>query len=184
MKLVILDRDGVINYESAAYIKNPDELIPLPGSIESIARLSAAGYTILVATNQSGVGRGKFTLDALQAMHAKILQLVEAASGSIYKIYYCPHTPYDNCTCRKPKTGMLEQMERDLDINIRELRPPFVGDSVCDIELGIAMNCRPFLVTGTGSHGQDTLQKLSMEQLAQATVVENLVAAVEIILDA
>ncbi|HEY5654643.1 MAG TPA: HAD-IIIA family hydrolase, partial [Woeseiaceae bacterium] len=107
MKLVILDRDGVINEDSNDYIKSAAEWVPLPGSIEAIARLSRAGFTVAVASNQSGIGRGLFSRSALYSMHRKMRRLVAAAGGVLGKIAYCPHAPNDNCDCRKPRPGLL-----------------------------------------------------------------------------
>ena len=112
-KLIILDRDGVINHDSDAYIKSPDEWRPLPGSIEAIARLTKAGFRIAVVTNQSGVARGLFDLQVLAAIHAKMLALVEKAGGRIDAIFFCPHGPNAACECRKPKPGLfVEALER------------------------------------------------------------------------
>lgn len=182
MKLIILDRDGVINQESREYIKTPDECIFIPGSLQAIAELTAAGYTIVVATNQSGVGRGFFDLDMLAQIHQKILQEAQALGGKIYKIYFCPHHPDAHCDCRKPKDGMFKQIEQDLNCRIADLNPPFIGDSQRDVELGLRRGCRVFLVTGEGSDGLDTLQKLSSAQMQQIRIVDDLAAAVSEIL--
>ena len=113
MKLIILDRDGVINEDSDAYIKSVNEWQPIPGSIEAIARLSAAGYSVVVATNQSGLGRGLFDLDDLEAIHNNMCEQVEAAGGHISGIYYCPHLPTEGCECRKPAPGLLDAIAKD-----------------------------------------------------------------------
>ncbi len=177
MKLVILDRDGVINKESAAYIKSPAECDFIPGSLEAIAKLSHAGYTILVATNQSGVGRGYFTLDTLQAIHQKIYRSVEAAGGKITKIYFCPHAPDAGCECRKPKPGMFKQIEHDFNLSLRDIDATFIGDSLRDVELGLATGCKFYLVTGADTHGQETLTQLSNIQKQQISIVNDLAAA-------
>ena len=106
MKLVILDRDGVINHDSDDYIKSPEEWVPIPGSLEAIARLHREGYKVIVATNQSGVGRGLFDMDTLGRIHARMLEAVRAKGGEIDAIFFCPHTPEDNCGCRKPQPGL------------------------------------------------------------------------------
>src|SRR4051812_35636914 len=108
MKLVILDRDGVINFDSDHYIKAPEEWKPIPGSLDAIARLNQWGYRVVVATNQSGVGRGLFEMDALNAIHEKMLRALAVAGGRIDAIFFCPHTNADDCDCRKPRAGMLE----------------------------------------------------------------------------
>src|SRR5579859_2223636 len=110
MRLAILDRDGVINKESDAYIKSPEEWIPIPGSLDAIARLTKAGYTVVVASNQSGVGRGLFDLKTLDAIHARMQAEIAKAGGRLDGIFYCPHKPEDGCDCRKPKTGLFKQI--------------------------------------------------------------------------
>src|SRR6187402_351745 len=105
MRLVILDRDGVINHDSNDFIKSADECVPIAGSIEAIARLHKAGFTVVVATNQSGLARGKFDLDDLEAMHEKLTRLIEEQGAELAAIFYCPHAPEDNCKCRKPLPG-------------------------------------------------------------------------------
>ncbi len=158
-ELIILDRDGVINRDSKAFVKSPDEWLPLPGSIDAIARLSKAGYTLAVASNQSGLARGLFDRETLEAMHAKLHRLVDGAGGRIDRIVVCPHGPDDGCDCRKPKPGLLEQLgqhyEQPLDGVI------VVGDSLRDLEAATAVGARPVLVrTGNGA---ETEKKLSGE---------------------
>jgi D-glycero-D-manno-heptose 1,7-bisphosphate phosphatase len=133
-RLVVLDRDGVINEDSDDYIKTLDEWIPIPGSIEAIARLSRAGYKIGVATNQSGLARGYFDEVTLANMHAQLCALVEEEGGQVDAICYCPHGPDDNCHCRKPAPGLLEQLSEELQIPVAGAW--FVGDSGKDLELG------------------------------------------------
>lgn len=148
-KLVILDRDGVINLDSDAYIKSPDEWIPIPGSLEAIARLNQAGYRVAVATNQSGIGRGLFDMAALNAMHAKMNRLAASVGGRIDAIFFCPHTSQDHCDCRKPKPGMIKMIAERFEIDPEDT--PIVGDSLRDLEAGAALGCRPHLVrTGKG----------------------------------
>src|SRR3989338_8553572 len=115
--LIILDRDGVINFESADYIKSPEEWIPIPGSVEAIALLSKAKYRIVIATNQAGVNRGLFSLQMLDRIHQKMLTFIENAGGKIEKIYFCPHHPDENCECRKPKTKMFQDIQRDFNVD-------------------------------------------------------------------
>lgn len=182
MKLVILDRDGVINQESRAYIKSAAEWLPLPGSLEAIAKLTQANYTVVITTNQSGVGRGYITLDILTQIHAKMLDAVNNLGGKINKIYFCPHKPNDGCDCRKPKPGMFKQIEQDFNINLRELKPPYIGDSLRDLELGLSFDCKFFLVTGPGGDGAETLHQITPIQKPQITLVHNLAEAVENIL--
>jgi D-glycero-D-manno-heptose 1,7-bisphosphate phosphatase len=148
-KLVILDRDGVINYDSDAYIKSVDEWRPLPGSLEAIARLSQAGFTVAVATNQSGVARGYYDLAELDAMHDKMQSLLGELGGKVDFIAYCPHGPDDDCDCRKPLPGMLHQIAEHLNVDLADV--PVVGDSLRDLESALSVGACPVLVrTGKG----------------------------------
>lgn len=148
-RLLIVDRDGVINYDSPDYIKTPDEWVPLPGSLNAIARLCDAGIRIAVVTNQAGVGRGLFTAETLHAIHAKMLSLVARSGGGIERIYYCPHPPEARCDCRKPRPGMLRQIEADLGLSVAGV--PVVGDSLKDLLAAEAVQAQPVLVlTGSG----------------------------------
>lgn len=149
MKLIILDRDGVINHDRDDYVKSVDECVPIEGSIEAIASLHKAGFTIVVATNQAGLAKEKFDLDDLEAMHAKITRLVEEAGGEIGAIFYCPHHPDDNCKCRKPKPGLIDAIEAEFNISAEGFY--FVGDSLRDLQAGSQKGCRLALVkTGNG----------------------------------
>lgn len=182
MKLVILDRDGVINQESRAYIKSPAEWLPLPGSLEAIAKFTQANYLVFVTTNQSGVGRGYFDLDMLQAIHNKMLHAVTELGGKIDKIYYCPHLPDAGCNCRKPKTGMFDQLATDYNLDLAEIKPPYIGDSLRDMQVAQATGCKFYLTTSSGGDGHETLEKLSADQKQQITIVHDLAAAAEQIL--
>lgn len=148
-KIVFLDRDGVINLDSEDFIKSPDEWQPIPNSLEAIALLNRAGFKVVVVTNQSGIGRGLFTLDALEAMHAKMRQLTAEKGGAIEAIYYCPHSPEAGCACRKPKSGLLKQFQQDTGISAQGWY--LVGDAWRDIQTARAVGARPLLVkTGKG----------------------------------
>jgi len=148
-KLVILDRDGVINLDSDAFIKSPDEWIAIPGSLEAIARLNQAGYRIAVATNQSGIGRGLFDMAALNAMHTKMHRQLAAVGGRIDAVFFCPHTSQDHCECRKPQPGMLKMIAERFEIDPRDT--PVVGDSLRDLQAGAALGFPEHLVrTGKG----------------------------------
>ena len=148
-KLIILDRDGVINEDSDHYIKSPDEWIPIPRSLEAIAKLNQAGYHIVVATNQSGVGRGLYDMDTLNAIHEKLHRLLGKCGGHIDAIFFCPHTDVDNCSCRKPQPGLMQQISERYGIPITGV--PIVGDSVRDLTAGVALGAEPHLVlTGKG----------------------------------
>lgn len=148
-KLVILDRDGVINYDSPMYIKSAAEFEPIPGSIDAIARLYKQGFRIYVATNQAGLAKGKFEQDALDAMHQKLHALVKEADAKIEQIFYCPHHPDENCKCRKPQPGMLLEIAGHANLPIEDA--DFIGDSMKDVEAAYAANANPVLVlTGNG----------------------------------
>ncbi len=149
MKLVILDRDGVINYDSDMYIKSPDEWKPIPGSLEAIARLNQWGYRVVVATNQSGIGRGLFEMDTLNAIHDRMIKAAAQVGGRIDAVFFCPHTNTDGCECRKPKPGMLEEIAIRYNADLTAV--PAVGDSLRDLQAAVAVCAQPMLVlTGKG----------------------------------
>lgn len=177
MKLIILDRDGVINQDSDAYIKTVDEFIPLPGSLEAIARLNQAGYHVTVATNQSGIGRGYFELATLNAMHEKLRRMLADMGGRIEMIAFCPHAPEDNCDCRKPKPGLYQEIAHRLETPLRGV--PVIGDSLRDLQAARAVDARPILVkTGKGTR---TLAK--GEGIENVPVYDDLAAAVTALLE-
>ena len=148
-KLIVLDRDGVINYDSDNYIKTVDEWVPLPGSMEAIGKLTKAGYKIAVATNQSGISRGYFSVETLNAMHDKMIKLAAQHGGKFDYIAYCPHGPDDECDCRKPLPGLIHEIETALGISAKDCY--MVGDSLRDLEAGVAAHMKPALVkTGKG----------------------------------
>ena len=150
MKLVILDRDGTINADSTEYIKSPDEWQPLPGALEAIARLNHAGWHVVIASNQSGLGRGLFDVASLNAMHAKMHKLLAVVGGRVDAIFYCPHTPDDKCRCRKPEPGLFEQIGERYGVDLKGV--PVVGDATRDVVAGATAGCEPHLVlTGNGA---------------------------------
>ena len=149
-KLVILDRDGTINQDSDDFIKSPEEWIPLPGALEAIARLNHAGWQVVVASNQSGLGRGLFDMATLNAMHAKMNKLLSTVGGRIDAVFFCPHGPEDKCPCRKPLPGLFEQIGERLGMDLKGTH--VVGDSLRDLQAGVAVGCTPHLVhTGKGA---------------------------------
>ncbi len=149
MKLAILDRDGVINYDSAQFIKSPDEWKPIPGSLEAIARLNHAGYRVVIASNQSGVGRGLFDMGALNAINDKMYRALAQVGGRIDALFYCPHAAESSCDCRKPKPGMLLDIAQRFNVDLDGV--PSVGDSLRDLQAAAAAGARPMLVlTGKG----------------------------------
>ena len=149
MKIIVLDRDGVINRDSDDYIRSAKEFIPIDGSIEAIARLSLGGYRVVLATNQSGLARGYFGEEQLSEMHHLLCAMVEEAGGCIDGIFYCPHLPSAGCACRKPRTGLLKQIEEQFTCDLSGCY--FVGDSLKDIQAARSFGCYPILVrTGKG----------------------------------
>jgi len=149
MKLVILDRDGVINYDSAAFSKTPDEWKPIPGSLEAIAHLTQAGYRVVVATNQSGISRGLLDMGTLNAINDKMCRAASQAGGRIDAMFFCPHASTDNCDCRKPATGMFKEISERFGLELNGV--PAIGDSLRDLQAAAAVNAIPVLVlTGKG----------------------------------
>lgn len=150
-KLIILDRDGVINFDSENYIKNLQEWNPIPGSLEAIATLSQAGYQIAIVTNQSGIKRGLFSIENLHEIHQTLQNKVRALGGYIDAIFFCPHQPSDECMCRKPKAGLFELVAKFFQVDLNGI--PAIGDAWRDIEAAITVQCSPILVlTGKGTH--------------------------------
>jgi len=178
MKLVILDRDGVINHDSDQYIKSPAEWRPIAGSIEAIARLHQGGWRIAVATNQSGIGRGLFDMATLNAINDKMMEMVFRQGGRIDALFFCPHTAIEGCGCRKPRTGMLEEIASRFHVELKGV--PFVGDSLKDLQAAEAVAAQPILVlTGKGPRtregGNMPRKTLVFDNLAEAA--RHLVAA-------
>ncbi len=175
-KLVILDRDGVINFDSAQFIKSPAEWKPIPDSLEAIARLNQSGYKVVVATNQSGVGRGLLDMDTLNSIHEKMHKTLFAVGGRIDAIFYCPHTADADCACRKPKPGMFKRISETMNVNLNGV--PAIGDSLRDLQASATVGCVPMLVrTGKGE------KTLAEGNLPEGTLeFANLSAAVDYIL--
>jgi D-glycero-D-manno-heptose 1,7-bisphosphate phosphatase len=149
LKLIVLDRDGVINHDSDHFIKSPEEWRAIPGSLEAIARLNQAGYRVVVATNQSGVGRGLFGMTTLTAIHEKMFKALAQVGGRIDAVFYCPHAADSNCDCRKPKPGMLVQIGSRFGVDMKDV--PAIGDGLRDLRAAQAVGARPVLVlTGKG----------------------------------
>ncbi len=176
MKLVILDRDGTVNADSTDYIKSPEEWTPLPGALEAIARLNHAGWHVALATNQSGLGRGLFDMAALNAMHAKMHKLLAGVGGRVDAIFYCPHTPDDNCHCRKPAPGLFEQIGERYGIDLKGV--PAVGDATRDLVAAALAGCTPHLVL-TGNGAAHRGRPLPESFPANTEVHEDLAAFVE-----
>jgi D-glycero-D-manno-heptose 1,7-bisphosphate phosphatase len=178
VKLVILDREGVVSRTVDGYVLRPDQFEPLPGSLEAIARLHHGGYCVTVATNQAAVSRGLYDMAMLNAIHQRMCRQVESAGGRIDAIAICPHSPEQDCNCRKPRPGMLlELIERFGSI---PARTTMIGDMPADILAGVAAGCRTLLVR-TG-HGQETFD--SGELPPQVEVCDDLAAAAQLLLAA
>ena len=208
-RLIILDRDGVINQDSDDYIKSVAEFIPIPGSLKAIAQLCQAGYSVMVATNQSGIARGLFTLETLEAMHNKLQLLLAPLGGKIEQFYYCPHGPDEHCTCRKPKPGMIIQIAHDFFSAEGSLQADgslqaegssqsegslqaegslsdvyVVGDSLRDLQAGRAAGARVALVkTGKGMRSLDKIAQDNLSEYAQLPVFTDLADFTQQLLD-
>ena len=155
VKLIVLDRDGVINHDSDQFIKAPDEWRPIPGSLEAVARLNQAGFRVVVATNQSGVGRGLLDIATLNAIHERMHRALAQVGGRLDAIFFCPHTADSQCHCRKPKPGMLEEIGHRFGVEMTGV--PSIGDSERDLVASDAVGAKPMLVL-TGK-GEQTLRK-------------------------
>ena len=160
-RLILLDRDGVINFDSPDYIKSPAEWLPLPGALQAIVQLRHAGRRVAVCTNQAGIGRGLFTLPDLQAIHGKMLDELRALGADLDGLVFCPHQPSDDCECRKPKPGMLLAMMQQLTSKPAETC--FVGDSLKDVEAALSAGCEPILLrTGNGRDCEPAARELGV----------------------
>ena len=160
-RYIILDRDGVINQDSDDFIKSPNEWRPINGSLEAIALLNQHDYRVVVITNQSGIARGLFTLQTLQAIHHKMLSAVRDAGGEIDSIYFCPHGPDDQCQCRKPRPGLIKQFSQEHHVDLAGL--PMIGDSMRDLQVAITVGAQPILVrSGKGERIVDQAAKINI----------------------
>lgn len=172
-KTIILDRDGVINLDSDEFIKSVDEWQPIKGSIEAIAKLSQAGYSVYVLTNQSGIARSLFSIETLGHIHAKMRHLVAEANGHIDGIYFCPHGPDDNCDCRKPLAGLYDQLANDSAITFDGVSS--IGDSIRDLEAAVTAGASPVLVlTGKGKRSQEIINSDPNHPLKNIPIYDDL----------
>ena len=167
LKLVILDRDGTINRASEEFVKSPEEWHPLPGALEAISRLNHAGFHVVLATNQSGLGRGLLDMGALNAVHAHMLKSLAALGGRIDAIFYCPHAAEEVCNCRKPAPGLLLQIAERYGLSLSGV--PYVGDSLRDMLAAQAAGCMPHLVL-SGRHAMVDPTRLPPEFPVQTLV--------------
>ena len=154
-KLIVLDRDGVINYDSEHFIKSPDEWRPIPGSLEAIARLNHAGFRVVVATNQSGLGRGLFDMARMISIHEKMYKALAQVGGRIDAVFYCPHAADSDCQCRKPKPGMLAEIGQRFGVDMTGV--PCIGDSLRDLQAAEAIGAQPILLLS--GKGEKTLHR-------------------------
>lgn len=176
MKLIILDRDGVINYDSPDFIKSPEEWQPIPGSLEAIALLNKSGFTVSIATNQSGIARGLYTLEVLNNIHQKMNRLLEEQQGKIDQIVFCPHVSEEGCLCRKPKPGLYQSLANHYKVDLKLNNIACIGDSLRDLEAASSAGARPILVL-TGN-GQKTLNTLP-EKFKNISYFKDLATAAE-----
>ena len=173
MELVILDRDGVINEDSTRHIRSPEEWIPIPGSLDAVARLNRAGFRVVVATNQSGIARKLFDIETLCRIHETMHRQLAEVGGHVDAVFVCPCKPKDNCDCFKPNPGMLLEIAERLRTSLENV--PYIGDKLIDIQAARAAGAKPFLVK-TGN-GKKTLK--SKEDLSDVEVFDNLAAAAD-----
>jgi D-glycero-D-manno-heptose 1,7-bisphosphate phosphatase len=181
-KLVILGRDGILNLYREDHVKAPDEWEPVPGALEAVARLNHAGWHTVVATNQSGIGRGMIDMAAVNAVHAHMMQRLQQAGGRLDAVFFCPHTPEDECNCRKPKPGLLLQIGRRYGIELSTV--PMVCDTLRDLQAALAAGCEPHLVrTGRAEAlSVDELRHI-IEQVPSTEVHSDLGAFAEYLLE-
>ncbi|MGA8261921.1 MAG: D-glycero-beta-D-manno-heptose 1,7-bisphosphate 7-phosphatase [Arenicellales bacterium] len=178
MRLVILDRDGVINQDSDDYIRTPEQWVPLPGSLEAIARLCRSEYRVVIITNQSGVGRGLITLDMMNKIHMRMFELIRQKGGEIDALLFCPHAPDAGCDCRKPKPGLFLELTRRLRVNVAGV--PAVGDSARDLDAAIAAGAEPVLVrTGKGAETAAAIERGEYGRFQDVRVYDDLAAFVD-----
>ena len=181
LKLVVLDRDGTINEDRDDYVKSADEWVPLPGALEAIARLNHAGWHVVVASNQSGLGRGLFDMAALNEMHAKMNQLLARQGGRVDAVFFCPHAPDESCDCRKPLPGLFQQIGERYGVAMHEV--PVVGDTLRDLQAGVAVGCEPHLVcTGKAADLDHAQRAHLLSQVPGAMVHADLPAFADFLL--
>lgn len=162
-KLVIFDRDGTLNHDRDDFVTSADEWLPIAGALEAVARLNHAGWHAVIATNQSGLGRGLFDMAALNGIHLKLTQQLAAEGGRIDAVFFCPHTPAEGCDCRKPLPGLPLQIGERYGIDLKNV--PMVGDSLRDLQAAAAAGCEPHLVL-TGKAAGSSAEQLAEWQAA------------------
>jgi len=178
-KAVLLDRDGVINFDSPNYILRPEAWRPIPGSLEAIGRLTAAGIPVAICSNQSALGRGMVDQTTFQAIHAKMLLAIEEKHGEIEHVAYCPHGPDDECGCRKPAPALLEEALAALKVPASEAL--MIGDSTRDVQAAHAAGVPAWLVQ-SGYGDAEKILKKSRELMPEIPAYPDLAAAVDALL--
>jgi D-glycero-D-manno-heptose 1,7-bisphosphate phosphatase len=168
-KLIILGRDGILNEFREDHIKAPEEWVAVPGSLEAVARLNHAGWHVVVATNQSGIGRGMIDMAAVNAVHAHMMRSLQNLGGRIDAVFFCPHTPEDNCPCRKPQPGMVLDIGRRYGVDLAMV--PMVGDTLRDLQAAQAAGCEPHLVRSGRAAALDAAQLDALVQQVPGTWV-------------
>jgi D-glycero-D-manno-heptose 1,7-bisphosphate phosphatase len=175
MKLVILDRDGTLNEDRDDYVKSPDEWVPIPGALEAVAKLNHAGWHVVVATNQSGLGRGLFDMGTLNAIHRKMHDQLARVGGRIDAVFFCPHAPEDQCLCRKPLPGLFEMIGERYGVELAGV--PVVGNSPREIDAALAVGCKPHLVrTGSWARADDAAVQRLLDRVPGLPVHASLAA--------
>lgn len=181
LRLVIMGRDGILNVYREDHVKSPDEWEPVPGALEAVARLNHAGWHAVVATNQSGIGRGMIDMASVNAVHLHMMQRLREAGGRLDAVFFCPHTPEENCDCRKPKPGLMRQIALRYGIDLRTV--PMVCDTLRDLLAARAAGCEPHLVmSGRAANLDDTQLTEIITQVPGTEVHENLSGFVDFLL--
>lgn len=170
-KLIILGRDGILNEFREDHIKSPEEWVPVPGALEAVARLNHAGWHVVVATNQSGIGRGMIDMAMVNAVHAQMMRSLQAFGGRIDAVFFCPHTPDDGCDCRKPLPGMAREIGRRYGVDLRQV--PMVGETLRDLQAARAAGCEPHLVRSGRAKALDAAQLASLLEQVPGTFVHS-----------
>jgi len=180
-KLVILGRDGILNEYREGHVTAPEEWRPVPGALEAVSRMNHAGWHVVVATNQAGIGRGMIDMAAVNAVHAHMNHQLMEQGGRVDAVFFCPHTPEDNCDCRKPKPGMVLDIGRRYGVDLSHV--PLVGDTLRDMQTAVAAGCEPHLVlSGRAAELDEEQLKALLQQVPQAQLHEDLAAFAEFLL--
>ena len=171
VKLIILGRDGILNLYRDDHVKSPEEWVPIPGALEAVARLNHAGWHTVVATNQAGIGRGMIDMASINAVHQRMMQRLAEVGGRVDAVFFCPHTPEDNCDCRKPKPGLMNQIAQRYGIEPRTV--PMVVDTLRDLQAARAAGCEPHLVRTGRAVALTDAQVVEIVQQVPATEVHD-----------